>query len=272
MLTYLISKTYRSFSALGAKLLAMILILSSPLVSADSLNIAVASNFAPAMEAIKQAFERQSGHQLKLIRSSSGKLYAQISNGAPFDLFLSADQQRPQRLEQEGRSISGSRQTYAMGRLVLWSGAAGLSASAALLESGDKTQKIAIANPKLAPYGKAAMEVLSALNLLEQVQTKAVWGENVGQTFQFAFSGGAEAGFVAYSQALAAPESGSSSYWLIPDSLYQPIRQDMVLLTDSIAGRELVEFMRGEAVAEILLRSGYLLPQANARITPLGEP
>lgn len=254
------------------RLLATWLMLSAQLVSADSVNIAVASNFAPAMELIKQAFEFQSEHRLKLIKSSSGKLYAQISNGAPFDVFLSADQERPQRLEEEGYAVAGSRQTYAIGLLVLWSRMPALTAGADLLGDGDAYQKLAIPNPRLAPYGEAALEVLSALNLLELVEDKLVIGENVAQAFLFAFSGGAEVGLVAYSQALAAPKTGSNSYWLIPESLYQPIRQDMVLLTDSAASREVEQFMRGDVVAEILRSNGYRLSRSSRVLTSPKEP
>lgn len=238
----------------------MILVLSAPLASAEGINVALASNFAPTMEKIKQAFELQSEHRLKLIKSSSGKLYAQIRNGAPFDVFLSADQQRPARLEEEGYIVTGSRQTYAIGRLALWSRDPTMTASARLLQDSARYQKLAIANPRLAPYGEAAMEVLSALDLQERVAGKLVMGENVAQAFQFAFSGGAELGFVAYSQVMSAPETGANSHWLIPDFLYQPIRQDMVLLNDSVASRELEQFMAGDVAAEILRNNGYALP------------
>ena len=244
--------------------LGMIAVFSCQLATADSINVAVASNFAPTMEVIKRGFELQSEHRLKLIKSSSGKLYAQIRNGAPFDLFLSADQERPQRLEEEGNIVPGSRRTYAVGRLVLWSRASSLAASADFLKDGDNYQKIAIPNPRLAPYGAAAMEVLAGLNLLELVEAKLVFGENVAQAFQFAYSGAAEAGIVAYSQALTASEAGTGFYWLIPESLYQPIRQDMVLLTDSLAARELEQFMNSDVVAGILRNSGYHLAQFNS--------
>lgn len=272
MTYYLISKSYTPFINSSARLLALIALLSGQIASADSINVAVASNFAPTMELIKHAFESQSEHQLKLIKSSSGKLYAQIRNGAPFDVFLSADQERPQRLEEEGNIVAGSRQTYAVGRLVLWSRASTLAASADFLRDSDNYRKIAIPNPRLAPYGAAAMEVLAALNLLEPVEAKLVTGENVAQTFQFAYSGGAEAGFVAYSQALAASEADTGFYWLIPESLYQPIRQDMVVLTDSVASREVGQFMNSDAVAEILLDNGYRLAQFNTSPGLTKEP
>lgn len=259
--TILTSITYLPALRRFLKITGMILLLSAQPASAESINIALASNFAPAMEKIKQAFELQSEHRLKLIKSSSGKLYAQIRNGAPFDVFLSADQQRPQRLEEEGYMVAGSRQTYAIGRLALWSRDPTMTANARLLEDSERYQKLAIANPRLAPYGEAAMEVLSALNLQERVEAKLVMGENVAQAFQFAFSGGAELGFVAYSQVLFAPQTGANSYWLVPDSLYQPIRQDMVLLTDSAASRELQRFMAGDTAAEILRSNGYGLPE-----------
>lgn len=272
MKNLVITNSYLHFPGAYRSLLGLMLLLWAQLAAAETINIAVASNFAPAMETIKQAFERQSEHRLRLIKSSTGKIYAQISSGAPFDVFLSADQERPQRLEREGQIVPGSRQTYAIGQLVLWSRAATLTADAQLLAEGEKYRKLSIPNPRLAPYGEAAMEVLSALNLLESVETKLVIGENVAQAFQFAFSGGAEAGFIAYSQALSAPETGSNSYWLIPDSLYQPILQDMVLLTDSAASRELQQFMGSQAVADILASNGYRMPESTGRSSLEEDP
>lgn len=255
-----ISKTYPVYLRAFSKLLAIYLCLLSLPAHGDSLNVAVASNFAATMEVIKQAFEQTTSHKLKLIKSSSGRLYAQIRNGAPFDLFFSADQLRPELLAEEGYTADGVARTYAVGRLVLWSLAAQPIPDENFLGNGNNYTKIAIANPKLAPYGVAAIEVLSNLKLLEATRDKLVMGENVGQAFQFAYSGGAQAGFVAYSQALMSPDAQQHAYWLIPDSLYQPIQQDMVLLQDSVAGREMIQFMGSTTVSYILESSGFYLP------------
>lgn len=244
------------------QMLIAVMLLSPCLLSADSINVAVASNFVKTMEEIKKAFEEDSEHDIQIIRGSSGKHYAQIRNGAPFDVFLSADQQRPRNLVDEGYALSGSLKTYALGRLVLWTAnEQSPPMGKQYLLNTDSYQRIAIANPRLAPYGQAAMELIAALQLEKSLAGKLVMGENVSQTFQFVFSRNADAGLVAYSQVLSPTVSGVGSYWLIPDSYYQAIRQDMVVLIDSSASRGFARFMHSDRVAAILLGSGYLLPE-----------
>lgn len=231
-------------------------------LSAETLNVAVASNFVAAAEAIKAAFEQGSEHKVRIISGSSGKHYAQILSGAPFDVFLSADQQRPQRLVEEGHALAGSLKTYALGQLMLWSANKELELNKEYLLNTNGYRSIAIPNPRLAPYGQAAVELLSALSLYEGLnkQLQLVTGENVAQVFQFAFSRNADLALAAYSQTLSPDVKGLGSYWLIPDKYHQAIKQDMVLLKDSAASREFAEFLSSELVETILLNSGYLLP------------
>ena len=235
----------------------------SPIANADTLNVAVASNFVSALESIEAAFEASSEHDIQVIRGSSGKHYAQIVNGAPFDVFMSADQKRPQLLQEQGAAVSGSLRTYALGQLALWSREEGLILGKNYLLESDNYNVIAIANPRLAPYGQAALEVFEALGISQQVNEKIVLGENIAQAFQFAFSGNASLGLVAFSQTLSPNMGNRGSSWLIPSELHKPIRQDMVLLTDSDAAREFAAFMSSTAVGEILINHGYLLPEEN---------
>jgi molybdate transport system substrate-binding protein len=227
---------------------------------AETLNVAVASNFVAAMQRIKEAFEGNSEHEVRLIRGSSGKHYAQISNGAPFDIFLSADQLRPRRLVEEGLARESDLSTYAHGQLALWSRANDLQLDREYLLNTNNYDMIAIANPRLAPYGQAATEVFSSLGLKPLVSEKLVMGENIAQAFQFVFSGNADLGLVAYSQAMSPNLRGKGSVWLVPSELHEPIKQDMVILSDSTAAEEFSAFMKSDTVRDILLTSGYLLP------------
>lgn len=229
-------------------------------VAADTINVAVASNFASTLKRLQPQFESQTGHRIRVIAGSSGKHYAQITSGAPFDLFLSADAARPRRLELDGRISPSQRSVYAFGLLALWSRAESPAVSERLLIGGSNIQRLALANPALAPYGLAAMQTLEHLGIADSYQDKLVMGENVAQTFQFAFSANAQLGFVALSQVLAMP--GVGSYWRIPGSYYQPIRQEMALLSDSAAALELYQFLRSDAMTVILESTGYLPPNS----------
>lgn len=223
-------------------------------VQAAEIRVAVASNFIAAAEAVSRQFERDSGHQVKLSFGSTGKHYAQIRHGAPFDLFFAADGARPQRLEQEGRAVAGSRFTYAYGQLVLWSPSpTRVDEQGAVLENGD-FRYLAVANPKLAPYGKAAEELLQQRNLLTALRGRMVRGENVGQTFHFVMSGNAELGLVAYSQV---KQQQGGSLWVVPQPLYTPIQQQAVRLSESPAAKAFVDFVRSEAALEIIRSYGY---------------
>lgn len=227
----------------------------------ETLNVAVASNFIAAMESIESAFESQSTHEIQLIRGSSGKHYAQIRSGAPFDVFLSADQVRPRRLIEEGSALPTSLRTYAQGQLALWSRQEGLSLDDKYLLDSNVYRTIAIANPRLAPYGQAAQEFFEYLQFDPRQRGQLVLGENIAQTLQFAYSGNADLALVAFSQTLALNEERAGSVWLVPAAAHEPIRQDMVLLSDTPAAWEFAAFMASETVEALLLQHGYLLPE-----------
>lgn len=224
---------------------------------AAELRVAVASNFTTTMRTLVAAFEEHSRDDIVVIPGSTGKLYAQIVNGAPFDAFFAADDERPRRLERDGRIVPGSRFAYARGNLVLWSAdSTRIDDSPRVLDGS--FGRLAIANPKLAPYGRASLEVLEALGVRASVAPVLVTGENVAQTFQFVFTGNATLGFVGLSQVLAAETSGS--LWVVPDSLYTPIEQHAVLLRDSELARSFLSFCRSDEALRILRRAGYDVP------------
>ncbi len=229
---------------------------------ADDALAAVAANFAGAAKDIAAAFEATSEHSVTITTGSTGKLYAQIAQAAPFDLFLSADAKTAERIEKEGLGEAGSRFTYAIGMLVLWSSDAsriGADPKAALLDSG--TLKIAIANPDLAPYGAAAREAMQAMGVWDAVQGKIVMGENVGQAYSMVDTGAAQAGFVAAS-ALAS-NAGKGSHYDVPQGLFTPIRQDAVLLNPgktNEAARAFMAFLKSEEAKAIARKFGYDAP------------
>ncbi len=245
----------RNRGCYGATLLAILLLLFPCLLFAGQIRVATASNFRDAMTAIVVAFEKQSRHEVILISGSSGKHYAQIVNGAPFDAFFSADAERPARLEGAGIAVSGSRFTYAIGRLVLWSHRSGyVDSNGDVLVHGDY-RFLAIANPELAPYGRAAREALQSLGVWERLGGRLVRGENINQAFQFVHSGNAELGLIAVSQLRAAPTAGS--HWLLPQPLYRAIEQQAVMLRDNEATRDLMSFIRSEEARRIIIDHGY---------------
>lgn len=228
--------------------------------SADELRIAVTSNFRAAMGSLEAAWEAHSGHRLQLSFGSTGKHYAQIRNGAPFDVFLAADSLRPELLERDGLAAPGSRFTYAVGRLVLWSPQPDLvDADGAVLHT-DKFRRLAIANPEHAPYGAAAREVLEALGQWQRLSARIVRGENVAQAFHFVSSGNAELGFFALAQTVGRDEAASGSSWRVPQALYTPIRQQAVLLSDSAPARSFLAWLRGDRATAIICDYGYDLP------------
>ncbi len=227
---------------------------------AAEIRVAAASNFNIAMNSIARAFENETEHKVLLSFGSTGKHYAQIRNGAPFDVYFAADTRRPKLLEIEGRAIAGSRFTYAVGKVVLWSPQAGyVDQAGKILEHGD-FRHLAVANPKLAPYGEAAREILQALGLWDKLKPRLVRGENIGQAFQFVVSGNAKLGFVARSQLLRPGQAAGGSYWDVPQSLYTPIQQQAVLLRDSDPARAFISFMRSEAAIKIIQEHGYERP------------
>jgi molybdate transport system substrate-binding protein len=215
------------------------------------------------MERIAVAFQQQSVHTLKLSPGASGKFYAQIASGAPFDIFLSADETNPQRLEQDGLAVANSSFVYALGKLVLWSAQPGLvDAKGTVLGKGN-FNKLAYADSKLAPYGRAAKETLEKLGLWNSVQGKLVTGENITQTYQFAATGNAELGFVALSQVYKDGKVTEGSSWLVPSNLYSPIRQSAVQLKsakDPAAARALMTYLKSKKAAEIIRSFGYEFP------------
>lgn len=239
------------------QLLIYLLLLMPACVMADTIRVAVASNFSEPAKEIAARYEQRSGQQLILIFGATGKHYAQIKHGAPFDIFFAADAQHPELLEEEGIAIAGSRFTYARGRLVLWSPREGfIDNHGGILETA-QFNRLAIANPKLAPYGRAAQEVLQAKGLWTVMNQRTVRGENIGQTYQFVKSGNAELGFVAYSQIKGSNQTIEGSYWLVPQALYQPIEQQLIALRDTPAIRDLIAYLRGPEVQTIIRSYGY---------------
>jgi molybdate transport system substrate-binding protein len=225
---------------------------------AAEVSVAVATNFAEPLHALARAFATASGHTLRVSAGSSGKLYAQIVNGAPFEVFLSADQERTARLETAQQAVPGTRFTYAFGRLALWSPGDGALASdaVAVLKAG-AFRHVALANPDLAPYGLAARQTLERLGLWTALAPKVVMGQDAGQTFNLVATGNAELGFVALSQLRGQAKSAGGSFWVVPADLHAPVRQDAVLLRDSPAARAFLAFLRSPEALRIIEGFGY---------------
>ena len=245
--------------ALLARLLCAA-VLSCGTARAAEVSVAVAANFTAPMQKIAAEFERDTGHKARLAFGATGKFYAQIRNGAPFEIFLSADDTTPAKLEEEGATVAGSRFTYAIGRLALWSAQPGVVDDRGEVLSRGAFAHLAVANPKTAPYGAAAMQVLRKRGLAEALAAKLVTGENIAQTHQFVASGNAELGFVALSQVWADGRLAGGSAWLVPAELHAPLRQDAVILAagrDRPAARALAEYLRGAKAAAIIKSYGY---------------
>ncbi len=247
--------TFQPLSALSLWLLC----LAAPALAAD-VQVAVAANFSAPMKVIAAEFEKATGHRAVLSFGATGKFYAQITNGAPFEVFLSADDETPKKLEQDGAAVGGSRFTYATGRLALWSAQPGfVDAQGEVLRKGG-FRKLAIAAPKLAPYGAAALETMTRLGLMPALQARLVTGESIGQAFSFVSSGNAELGFVALSQIHDNGKLISGSAWIVPETLHRPIRQDAVLLArgkDSPAAQQLMAFLKSEKARALIRAYGY---------------
>lgn len=242
----------------------MILVLSmlvlSPCVHAEDVQVAVASNFTAPMKAIVADFEKATSHKVQLSFGASGKFYAQIRNGAPFDVLLSADEEIPARLEQEGLAVPASRYTYAVGTLALWSARPDFVDSKGAVLAKGAFSHLAVANPKLAPYGAAAMETLGKLGLASALQPKFVFGENIAQARQFVTSGNAELGFISLSQVMKDGRIASGSAWIVPAGMHRPLRQDAVLLSrgrDNAAASALLRFLRTPGFAATIQSYGY---------------
>ena len=227
---------------------------------AAEVSVAVAANFTAPMRKIAQAFEQETGHKAVVSFGATGALYAQIRHGAPFQVLLAADDETPARIEKEGLAVAGSRFTYATGRLVLWSRQpARVDDKGAILRAG-KFERIAVANPKLAPYGAAAIETMTRMGVLAEVQPKIVQGDNIAQTYQFVATENAALGFVALSQVISDGRIAQGSAWIVPGTLHAPIRQDAVLLTsgkDNPAATSLLSFLKGEKARAMIRAYGY---------------
>ena len=228
--------------------------------SAEEIQVAVAANFtAPAME-LASIFERQTGHKVKLSFGGTGTFYAQIKNGAPFDVLLAADAKTPVKMEKEGSAVVGTAFTYARGKLVFWSSDPSKVDAHGKSLREMKFERCAVADPKLAPYGEAAYQALESLKLLDQCKLKFVTGGNIGKTFQFVKTGNADVGFVALSQVYKNGKFTSGSGWIVPANVYKPINQDAVLLKHgegSAAAKAFLKFLQSDQANKLKRSYGY---------------
>lgn len=229
---------------------------------ADEVQVAVAANFTAPIQAIAADFEKDTGHKLVAAYGATGQFYTQIKNGAPFEVFLSADDTTPEKLEKEGDTIKGSRFTYAIGTLALWSAKEGYVDGKGEVLKKNEYQHLSIANPKAAPYGLAATQVLEKLKLTEATKAKIVEGQNITQAYQFVSTGNAELGFVALSQIYKDGKVTSGSAWIVPANMHDPIKQDAVILNKgkgSAAAKALVDYLKGPKAAAVIKSYGYQL-------------
>ena len=229
------------------------------LARADVVQVAVAANFTAPARALAEVFARTTGHEAKLSFGATGAFYTQIKNGAPFDVLLAADDERPARLEKEGDTVPGSRFTYAIGKLVLWSARPGVVDSQGEVLKDGGFHKLAIANPKLAPYGAAAVQAMTKLGVYDAIQARLVTGESIGQTYNFIATGNADLGFVALAQIQEAGQIKGGSHWVVPATLHAPIVQDAVILKRAAgnpAAQAWMELLRSPKVRQQLVR-GY---------------
>ena len=229
---------------------------------ADDVLVAVAANFTAPAQLLAADFEKDSGHKTRLAFGATGQFYAQIKNGAPFEVLLAADDTTPARLVAEGMAVAGSSFTYAIGKLVLWSAKPGyvdaIDGGAVLKEGG--FGHLAIANPGLAPYGAAAIETLTALKLLDSVRPKFVQAGNIAQAYQFVATGNAELGFVALSQVMKDGKLTAGSVWVVPGNLHQPIKQDAVILAkgkSKPAAAAWLDYLKGDKAQAVIKSFGY---------------
>lgn len=253
---------FRACRAVLATLLLSLVLAAPGSAGGERVTLAVASNFKTVVDALAPAFEEASGHKVLVSFGSSGKLFTQISQGAPFDLLLSADELRPELLVEQGLALPDSRFTYAIGKLALWSALSRYDEDDVLLDAlkdGD-FRRLAIANPKLAPYGLAAEQSLTALGLWDGVKGRIVMGQNIGQTFAMVATGNAELGLVALSFLLQPEMEGEGRYWEVPGDLHDPIRQDAVLLRraeDNRAARAFLAYLQSDDARAIIRSFGY---------------
>lgn len=229
---------------------------------ADEVQVAVAANFTGPIQAIAAEFAKDTGHTLVTSFGATGQFYAQIKNGAPYEVFLSADDTTAQKLEAEGDTVKGSRFTYAVGTLALWSAKVGYVDPSGNVLSETSYRHLSIANPKTAPYGLAATQVLAKMGLTDKVKDKIVEGQSITQAYQFVSTGNAELGFVALSQVYKDGKVTSGSAWIVPSDLHDPIKQDAVILNkgkDNPAAKALVDYLKGRKAAAVIKSYGYQL-------------
>ncbi len=239
---------------------AALALLAGQALHAEEVTVAVAANFSAPAQKIATAFAAATGHKATVVVGSTGKLYAQIKNGAPFQVLLSADDETPTRLGKEGAGVAASQFTYATGRLVLWSRQAGVVDDKGEVLRGGQFAHLALADPKLAPYGAAAVDVMAKLRLTASLQPKLVQGESIGQAYQFVFSGNAALGFVALSQVMVEGKIAQGSAWVVPANLHSPLRQDAIVLNagkDSAAVAAFMAFLRSDAAKAVIRSFGY---------------
>ena len=240
--------------------IAALLVLAASFAHAGEVQVAVAANFAGPLARIGEGFTAATGHMLKISAGATGKFYTQIISGAPFEVLIAADDETPKRLAAEGHAVAGTNFTYAIGKLVLWSAQPGFVDDQGAVLASDKVKHVAIANPKVAPYGAAAMEVIKARGLSDAVTPKLVTAESIAQAHQFVASGNAELGFVALSQVAVPGKPTPGSYWAVPANLYGEIRQDAVLLkagADNPAAKALLDYLKSEAAKKLIREFGY---------------
>lgn len=254
--------TLRASRFAPACLASLIAVFASSGAVADEVQVAVAANFTAPIQAIAADFEKDTGHKLVAAYGATGQFYTQIKNGAPFEVFLAADDTTPEKLEKEGDTVKGSRFTYAIGTLALWSAKQGYVDGKGEVLLKNQYQHLSIANPKAAPYGLAATQVLAKLKLTEATQAKLVEGQNITQAYQFVSTGNAELGFVALSQIYRDGKVSSGSAWVVPADMHDPIKQDAVILNkgkDNPAAKALVEYLKGPKAAAVIKSYGYQL-------------
>jgi molybdate transport system substrate-binding protein len=246
----------------GTRIASFLAIFAIGSVHADEVQVAVAANFTAPIQVITADFEKDTGHKVVAAYGATGQFYTQIKNGAPFQVFLAADDTTPEKLEKEGETVKGSRFTYAIGTLALWSAKDGYVDAQGEVLKTNQYQHLSIANPKAAPYGLAATQVLEKLKLTDATRAKIVEGQNITQAYQFVSTGNAELGFVALSQIYKDGKVSSGSAWIVPAALHDPIKQDAVILNkgkDSVAAKALMDYLKSPKAAAVIKSYGYQL-------------
>lgn len=241
-------------------IIALLFAVPASATAEESVKVAVASNAMGALEAIADLFESDTGQSVTLSSGATGKHYAQIRHDAPYDVFIAADRRRPRMLDEAEKTVSGTRTTYALGRLVLWSPSGTLVDDEGRVLESDEFAYLALANPRLAPYGRAAKQVLENRDLWSALDGRRVMGENIAQAYQFVRSGNAPLGFVARSQLEAPGRDVEGSRWLVPEALHDPIEQQAVLLADEPQARDFLDYVTGSEGRAIFRDHGYEVP------------